>query len=86
IVYSQHEQWDGGGYPQGLRGESIPLAARLMAVASAYEDLTSRHNYRQPLAHEEAVAQISADSGTRFDPSVVLALIEATGRFARIAR
>ncbi|MDH0897055.1 MULTISPECIES: HD domain-containing phosphohydrolase [unclassified Pseudomonas] len=86
IVYSQHEQWDGGGYPQGLRGESIPLAARLMAVAGAYEELTSRHTYRQPLEHEEAVAQISAASGTLFDPSVVLALIEAAERFARIAR
>ncbi|MDD0841742.1 response regulator [Pseudomonas sp. Gutcm_11s] len=85
IVYSQHEQWDGGGYPQGLRGEQAPLAARLMAVVGCYEELTSRHTYRQSLAHAEALAQISAASGTRFDPSVVLALIEAAERFAQIA-
>ncbi|WP_394559636.1 response regulator [Aquipseudomonas alcaligenes] len=86
IVYSQHEQWDGGGYPQGLRGEQSPLAARLMAVVGCYEELTSRHTYRQSLEHAEALAQISAASGTRFDPSVVLALIEAAERFAQIAR
>jgi putative two-component system response regulator len=86
IVYSQHEQWDGGGYPQGLRGEQIPLAARLMAVIGAYEELTSHHIYRPSLGHAEALAQIGAASGSRFDPSVVLALIEAADRFAVIAR
>lgn len=86
IVYSQHEQWDGGGYPQGLRGEQIPLAARLMAVVGTYEELTSRHTYRQSVEHADAVAQISAASGTRFDPSAVLAFIEAADRFAVIAR
>ncbi|VXC50777.1 putative enzyme [Pseudomonas sp. 8AS] len=85
IVYSQHEHWDGSGYPQGLRGEQIPLAARLMAVVGCYEELTSRHPYRQPVSHAEALRQISAASGTRFDPSVVLAFIEAADAFAGIA-
>ncbi|WP_252274271.1 HD domain-containing phosphohydrolase [Pseudomonas subflava] len=86
IVYSQHEHWDGSGYPQGLRGEQIPLAARLMAVAGCYEELTSHHPYRASLTHAEAAAQIGAASGTRFDPSVVLAFIEAAERFALIAQ
>jgi putative two-component system response regulator len=85
IVYSQHEHWDGSGYPQGLRGEQIPLAARLMAVVGCYEELTSRHPYRQSVSHAEALRQISAASGTRFDPSVVLAFIEAADAFAGIA-
>lgn len=86
IVYSQHEQWDGAGYPQGLRGEHIPLPARLMAVVGCYEELTSLRPYRQPLVHDEALAQICAASGTRFDPSVVLAFIGAADSFAAIAR
>ncbi|WP_339515710.1 response regulator [Pseudomonas sp. RL_15y_Pfl2_60] len=85
IVYSQHENWDGTGYPQGLRGEQIPLSARLMAVAGCYEQLTSHHAYRQPLSHAAAMARINAASGTLFDPSVVLAFIEAADAFAAIA-
>lgn len=86
IVYSQHEHWDGSGYPQGLLGEQIPLTARLMAVVSAYEELTSHHLYRPSCSHADALQQISAASGTRFDPSVVLALIEAADDFAEIAQ
>ena len=85
IVYSQHEHWDGSGYPQGLRGEQIPLAARLMAVVGVYEDMTSRHPYRKSLSHPVAQQQISTASGSRFDPSVVLAFIAAEQTFADIA-
>lgn len=85
IVYGQHEHWDGSGYPQGVRGEQIPLAARLMAVVGAYEEMTSRHPYRQPLSHVAAVKQIGDGSGTRFDPSVVLAFIAAEQAFAELA-
>lgn len=85
IVYSQHEHWDGSGYPQGLRGGQIPLSARLMAVVGFYERITSHHAYRKPLSHDEAMAKINAASGTLFDPSVVMALIEADGSFAEIA-
>lgn len=86
IVYSQHECWDGSGYPQGLLGEQIPLTARLMAVVGAYEELTSHHLYRPSCSHADALKQISAASGTRFDPSVVLAFIEAADDFASIAQ
>lgn len=86
IVYSQHEHWDGSGYPQGLQGEQIPLAARLMALVGCYEELTSHHLYRPSVGHAEALRQISTASGTRFDPSVVLAFIEAADQFAEIAQ
>lgn len=86
IVYSQHEHWDGSGYPQGLRSEQIPLSARLMALVGVYEELTSHHSYRQSVSHAEAVRQINASSGKRFDPSVVLAFIEAADAFAEIAQ
>jgi putative two-component system response regulator len=86
IVYSQHEHWDGSGYPQGLRGEQIPLSARLMALVGVYEELTSHHSYRQSVSHAEAMRQINASSGKRFDPSVVLAFIEAADVFAVIAQ
>ncbi|MBM7062842.1 two-component system response regulator [Pseudomonas sp. UL073] len=85
IAYCHHERWDGSGYPQGLRGEQIPLSARLMAVADCYDELTSRHPYRPQYTPDEAVAQISAASGTHFDPQVVLAFLEVAERFAAIA-
>lgn len=85
-VYSQHECWDGSGSPQGLLGEQIALTARLMAVVSAYAQLSTHHLYRPLCSHAEALQQISAASGTRFDPSVVLALIEAADDFAEIAQ
>lgn len=86
IVYSQHEHWDGSGYPQGLRGAQIPLTARLMALVGCYEELTSHRPYRQSLSHADALAQISAASGTRFDPFVVLAFIEVEQQFAAIVQ
>ena len=80
-----HEQWDGKGYPQGVSGEQIPLSARLMALVGHFEELSCRHPYRPPISPAQAVAQISAASGTRFDPMVVLAFVEATAEFLYIA-
>ncbi|MDU9406784.1 HD domain-containing phosphohydrolase [Pseudomonas sp. zfem001] len=85
IVYGQHERWDGKGYPQGLHGEQIPLSARLMALVGHFEELSCRHPYLPPTSPAQAVAQISAASGTRFDPMVVLAFVEATTEFLHIA-
>ena len=85
IVYGQHERWDGKGYPQGLLGEQIPLSARLMALVGHFEELSCRHPYLPPISPAQAVAQISAASGTRFDPMVVLAFVEATTEFLHIA-
>ena len=71
IAYSHHERWDGRGYPFGLAGDKIPLAARLVAVADAYDAITSRRPYKGPFGHEEAVRRITVDRGLHFDPALV---------------
>lgn len=86
IAYSHHEKWDGSGYPLGLAGEAIPLAARLMAVADVYDALISRRVYKPPMDHDEAVGIIAAGRGTHFDPVLVDAFLSIQGRFAEIAR
>jgi two-component system, cell cycle response regulator len=76
IVRSTHERWDGGGYPDGLRGEEIPLAARIVAVSYAYDAMTSDRSYRPALSREDALRELRAASGTQFDPAVVAACLE----------
>ena len=71
IVYTHHERWDGTGYPQGLRGEDIPVAGRLMAVVDAYDAMVQHRRYQSPLSHEEAVQRILKGRGTLFEPGVV---------------
>ncbi len=85
IAYTHHEKWDGTGYPQGLSGESIPLPARLMALADAYDTLTSRRVYKEAVFHEEAVSRIRKDSGTHFDPEIVEAFLAVKAQFQMIA-
>ena len=77
IVYSHHERWDGQGYPRALRGEDIPLGARIFAVADAYNAITSRRPYRKPMPHRQAVDEIASNAGSQFDPMVVKAFQEA---------
>ncbi len=71
IVYSHHEQFDGLGYPRGLKGEEIPLGARMFMVADVYDALTSERPYRSPMTYEEATADIKRQSGSHFDPLIV---------------
>jgi putative nucleotidyltransferase with HDIG domain len=71
IPYCHHEKWDGTGYPRGLKGEQIPLAARIFAVGDVYDALTSDRPYRKAWAKEKAVEHIKSGSGTHFDPKVV---------------
>lgn len=71
VVASHHERYDGAGYPQGLRGEEIPLEARIIAVADAYDAMTSDRPYRQALSIEDAREELREGSGTQFDPDVV---------------
>ena len=71
IALSHHERWDGGGYPQGLVGAAIPLAARIMAVADVFDALISPRVYKRAFDFEQAFGMIVADSGTHFDPDVV---------------
>jgi putative two-component system response regulator len=68
IARSHHENWDGTGYPDALKGEEIPLSARLMAIADVYDALISKRCYKPAMSHEEAAAMILAESGRKFDP------------------
>jgi len=86
IAYTHHEKWNGSGYPQGLRGEEIPLCGRLMALADAYDALISQRVYKPPLTHEEAVRIIIKDKGTHFDPDIVDAFLSVSEEFRKIAR
>jgi len=70
-VLFHHERWDGGGYPAGLRGHSIPIEARVLAVADAFDAMISPRPYRRALPHEHALAEIVRGAGTQFDPGVV---------------
>jgi putative nucleotidyltransferase with HDIG domain len=73
VVRNHHERWDGSGYPDGLRGEEIPLVARVFAVADVLDALTTDRPYRRGLPLEEARAMIVEASGSHFDPAVVTA-------------
>jgi diguanylate cyclase (GGDEF)-like protein len=77
LVRASHERWDGTGYPDGLRGEAIPLGARVVAVCDAYEAMTADRPYRRALAPQAALAELRAHAGTQFDPAVVAAFVAA---------
>ncbi|MCL4310426.1 MAG: HD-GYP domain-containing protein [Actinomycetota bacterium] len=79
-VRHHHERFDGKGYPYGLAGESIPLEARIMAVADSYEAMTADRPYRKALTDEEAVGELKRCAGTQFDPACVDAFLRALGR------
>jgi putative two-component system response regulator len=68
---NHHEKWDGSGYPRGLRGDSIPMAGRVMAIADAYDGMTSNRPWKKPLSHEEAAREIISAKGTHFDPALI---------------
>lgn len=72
-----HERWDGNGYPNNLQGNEIPLFARIISVADAYEAMTAERSYRKPFTPEEAVERLLADSGRQFDPRIVAALVRS---------
>jgi putative two-component system response regulator len=85
IARCHHEKWDGSGYPDGLAGEQIPLAARLMAVADVYDALTTSRPYKAAMPREQAVAMIVQGSGAHFDPQVVEAFIAIQDDFQHVA-
>ena len=80
---ASHERWDGGGYPDGLAGEAIPLAARIVAVCDAFNAMTTDRPYRARRSNEEALVELEACSGTHFDPRVVAATVEVVRELAR---
>ncbi len=79
-VRHHHEHMDGTGYPDGLKGEAIPILARVLAVADAYEAMTSERPYRPAISSEEALSELQANAGTQFDPVVVDAAIKVISR------
>ena len=74
IALFHHEKWDGTGYPKGLKGEEIPLSARIMAIADVFDALISRRVYKEPMPVDEAFDLILSESGTHFDPNIIEAI------------
>ena len=79
-VRYHHERWDGNGYPDGLKGEEIPLSARIVGVCDAYDAMTSDRPYRNALTRDEACGEILTCSGTQFDPACAQLLVEVVKR------
>jgi len=71
ITHSHHERWDGSGYPDGLKGEEIPLSARIMAITDVYDALVSKRPYKPPFPHEQAFSILKDESGKHFDPDLI---------------
>jgi putative two-component system response regulator len=84
IAYYHHEKWEGNGYPFGLCGDEIPLAARIVAVADVYDALSSKRPYKEPFSHEKSRDIILEGQGKHFDPLVIEAFIARCDRFIEI--
>jgi diguanylate cyclase (GGDEF)-like protein/putative nucleotidyltransferase with HDIG domain len=80
LVLHHHERWDGAGYPEGLRGDEIPLGARIIFVTDAYDAMTSDRIYRPKRASQAALAELERCAGTQFDPGIVAAFAEELGQ------
>lgn len=85
IASGHHEKWDGSGYPKGLKGDQIPISARLMALADVYDALICKRVYKKAFSHEDAVAFIVDGRGKHFDPDVVDAFLSIQGEFIQIS-
>jgi diguanylate cyclase (GGDEF)-like protein len=85
-VLHHHERWDGDGYPNRLRGDEIPLGARIIFVADAYDAMTSERVYRKPFSPREALEELERCSGSQFDPSIVDAFAEELGVRSRVVQ
>ncbi len=84
IALSHHEHYDGSGYPSGLKGDEIPLAARIVAIADVFEALTSVRPYKEAWSFEQAYQYICEESGKHFDPKLVSAMISVKTVFEKI--
>ncbi len=80
IVESHHERWDGTGYPHNLAGEDIPLSARVLCIADAYDALTTKRSYKPALSHDDAMIVMRKDVGTQFDPTLFASFEELVRR------
>ena len=86
LALYHHEKWNGKGYPSGLKGEQIPLSARVMAVADVFDALVSRRSYKEPFTVEKALDIIREDAGSHFDPYVAQAFLDAEEAVRNIAK
>jgi len=84
LVMSHHERYDGNGYPSGIKGEEIPLAARIMGIADHYDALRSKRVYKEAFTAEEAIQNLREESGKRFDPAVVNVMLAHINLFEEI--
>jgi HD-GYP domain-containing protein (c-di-GMP phosphodiesterase class II) len=75
MVRHEHERWDGTGYPDGLKGEAIPVGSRIILACDAYNAMITARPYREPMTRAEAVEELRRSAGTQFDPVVVDALL-----------
>jgi HD-GYP domain-containing protein (c-di-GMP phosphodiesterase class II) len=80
IVRSEHEKYDGTGYPNGLKKHNIPVGARIIAVADAYDAMTTYRPYRKALSKKEAIRRLKENAGSQFDPRIVKAFFKAIRR------
>jgi putative nucleotidyltransferase with HDIG domain len=78
-VLYHHERWDGAGYPSGKAGEEIPVEARVLAIADAFDAMTSDRPYRRALTREQALAEVERCAGTQFDPEIARVFLEVFG-------
>lgn len=85
IALYHHEWWDGSGYPHGLSGDAIPLAARIVALADVYDALSSRRVYKDPMSHAKCIEIIKQGAGTQFDPELVEVLLRVAPDFQAVA-
>jgi len=86
ICYSHHERWDGKGYPQQLKGDAIPLSARLAALADVYDALVCARVYKSAMSYEDAVNIITEGRGTQFDPVIADAVVQIQDKFKEISQ
>ncbi len=84
VAYYHHERWDGSGYPFGLKGQAIPLSARIVAIADVYDALTTERRYKRAYTHEEAREVIVKEKGKQFDPELVEAFLDVEREFQQI--
>ena len=84
IAFNHHEKWDGSGYPRGLKGEAIPLSARIIALADVYDALTTKRFYKEAYSHDKAKNMILELKGKHFDPEIVNAFLAVQDTFNRV--